>query len=580
MIVSILDILLLVASQIVVSRGRKSAFCSPLVSCDLPLEAGLLFSCMLRAYPFSGVITMRNCFIHFVIVAGIFSQILTSFSARAESTSQNRMNHAISGISSADLKTHVDTLADDTFEGRAAGTRGGRAAAGYLRQQLISIGLKGAGENGEFTQPFRRGCQNILAIVPGSDPALKDEVILIGAHYDHVGYGSRRNSYGPTGFIHNGADDNASGTAALLELAEAFTTYPCRRSILIAFWDGEEQGLWGSKHFIANPTFPLEKIKMALNLDMVGRLRNNSLTIYGTRTWDSARTLLSSVNSSMVSSEPLEIIFDWEIKPNSDHHPFYKSGIPYFMPHTGLHDDYHRPRDDAHKINSVGLESVARFTYQTVLEIDQLDAAPTFRPLSKWETPQAKHRFELPLQPPEKRLGLRWASVQNSKNGLFVTSVDRDSPAALAGVARGDRVIAFNGKAVTSDTEMQHAVFSSPASSRITLHRGKDDSEKIIDVTLRGQPLRLGLSWRQDAANPNSAMVSRVISGSPAAASGLLPADRIHSINGKAWVADQGNQNPFLGLPFPIHVTYERRGKLHATVMSANDSVRLDPQGD
>ena len=161
-----------------------------------------------------------------------------------------------------------------------------------------------------------------------------------------------------------------------------------------------------------------------------------------------------------------------------------------------------------------------------------------------------------------------------------MTSVDRDSPAALAGVARGDRVIAFNGKAVTSDTEMQHAVFSSPASSRITLHRGKDDSEKIIDVTLRGQPLRLGLSWRQDAANPNSAMVSRVISGSPAAASGLLPADRIHSINGKAWVADQGNQNPFLGLPFPIHVTYERRGKLHATVMSANDSVRLDPQGD
>ena len=324
--------------------------------------------------------------------------------ARGESTTRSRLNHAVSVISSGDLKSHVDALADDTFEGRAAGTRGGRAAAGYLRKHLVSLGLEGGGENGDFSQPFRNGCQNLLAIVAGSDPILKDEFIVIGAHYDHVGYGSRSNSYGPTGYIHNGADDNASGTAALLELAEAFAIAPCRRSILIAFWDAEEQGLWGSKHFVSNPTIPFENIKLALNMDMVGRLRDNTLTIYGSRTWENARTILSSVNSKMKMAQPMNIEFDWEIKPNSDHHPFYQRKIPYFMPHTGLHDDYHRPRDDAHKINSAGIESVARFTFQTVQQLDELETIPNFRTLSRGETPLAKRRFELPLKPAAKRL--------------------------------------------------------------------------------------------------------------------------------------------------------------------------------
>ena len=93
-----------------------------------------------------------------------------------------------------------------------------------------------------LSHPFRTGCQNLIGIIPGSDAAYANTYILIGAHYDHVGYGNNRNSYGPTGFIHNGADDNASGTAALLEIAEALKRYPTRRSIIVAFWDAEEQG--------------------------------------------------------------------------------------------------------------------------------------------------------------------------------------------------------------------------------------------------------------------------------------------------------------------------------------------------
>ena len=167
--------------------------------------------------------------------------ILYSYECRAETSHVNsRLSNAISVIGDNDLKRHVDVLADDTFEGRRAGTRGGRAAAGYLREQLLSMGLTPGGKKGQYSQPFRNDCQNLLAIVPGSDSQLSNEYILIGAHYDHVGYGSKKNSYGPTGYIHNGADDNASGTSALLEIAEALKLNPCRRDIIyrILGWRG------------------------------------------------------------------------------------------------------------------------------------------------------------------------------------------------------------------------------------------------------------------------------------------------------------------------------------------------------
>ena len=127
-----------------------------------------------------------------------------------------------------DLTRHINTLASDTLEGRAAGTDGGRAAGSYLVQQLRRLKLSPGGHDGDFFQEFsEQGYRNILAVIPGTDPALRHELILVGAHYDHVGLGTKRNSRGPLGQIHNGADDNASGTAAVLELAEAF----CQRFI-------------------------------------------------------------------------------------------------------------------------------------------------------------------------------------------------------------------------------------------------------------------------------------------------------------------------------------------------------------
>src|SRR5262245_30428150 len=112
-------------------------------------------------------------------------------------------------VANDSLQKHAAVLADDTFEGREAGKRGGRAAAGYLIDKLKSYGLAGAGTDGGYLQPFDRERQNVLAQLPGDDPVLRNEIIIIGAHYDHVGYGNQRNSFGPFGYIHNGADDNA-----------------------------------------------------------------------------------------------------------------------------------------------------------------------------------------------------------------------------------------------------------------------------------------------------------------------------------------------------------------------------------
>ncbi len=192
---------------------------------------------------------------------------------------------ALESIKADELGGQVGHLADDAMEGREAGTRGGHAAGDYLADQYARLHLHGAGAEGGFFQAFAPNFRNILVSLPGGDPRLREQVILVGAHYDHVGYGGRGYSLGPSGYIHPGADDNASGSASVLELAKAFTILsgPPKRSVLFAAWDAEEKGLLGSKYWLAHPTVPLDHVAAALNLDMVGRLRNDHLFVFGVR---------------------------------------------------------------------------------------------------------------------------------------------------------------------------------------------------------------------------------------------------------------------------------------------------------
>lgn len=465
---------------------------------------------------------------------------------------------AINSITASELEAHVNVLADDAFEGREAGQRGGRAAAGYLRDRLQASGLRGAGDGGDFYQIFGDGYRNVLGLLEGSDPQLKHEIVLVGAHYDHVGYGSRKNSLGPWGYVHNGADDNASGTAGLLETMDAILRLPNRpkRSILFAFWDGEEKGLLGSKHWAAAPTLPLSHVVFAINIDMIGRLRDERLQIYGARSGWGLRRLLASQNAD----DTLRLEFDWEMKANSDHHSFFSRNIPVLMFHTGLHDDYHRPSDDAHLVNTEGMEKVARLMFAAVYELAEQDQVTAFRGAASHESQQQRRILENAAEPLPPRLGLSWNA--DLSRGIRVRSVNPDSPADRAGVLVGDRILEFDGQAVADSVGFRLRVLYASSPTTMRIQREGEDEPITLDVTLPGQPTRVGISWRMDEAEPKSAVITRVVRGSAAQLAGVQQGDRIYAVAGVEFGESAALLAKLRAQAAPIHVTIEREGRL------------------
>lgn len=212
---------------------------------------------------------------------------------------------------------------------------------------------------------------NVIACIEGSDPDLKNEYIVYVAHYDHLGYSN--------GHIYNGADDNGSGSVALLEIAEAYMSSPVRpqRSIVFLWVDGEETGLTGSKYYTSHPTFPIDRIKLCINLDMIGRSMTPSDTglIYG-RKVDVQEEDSLFINAGNLTNELLKIqvnecknaglsakYISCKSKANSDHYPFYEKGIPVLFYSTGLHPQYHGINDDTDKISYTKIERIARMAF-------------------------------------------------------------------------------------------------------------------------------------------------------------------------------------------------------------------------
>lgn len=371
------------------------------------------------------------------------------------------MSAAHASIRAAEAGRHVTTLADDAFEGREGGTRGGRAAGAYIVEQVQKLGLEPAGDDGSFFQSFG-GMRNILALLRGGDPALSRQLVIVGAHYDHVGYGNAANSYGPFGYVHNGADDNASGVAGLLEIAEALGQLPRRprRSILIAFWDGEEKGLLGSYHFLrVRPTAVAGMQPVfSINLDMIGRLRSRRLEVYGARSSPGLRAAVVQANNDPAVHAGLELSFDWDITDDSDHYPFIAAGIPTVMFHTGLHDQYHRPSDDVHLVNVDGIEPVARLTLGFVTMLADEPGPRPFRQQCRAESNATKRALEAIAPEPVAAHRGRWGIGSRPDPGEptapVVVRVSPGSPAAAGGLQPGDRLIAIDGAAISSQEEM------------------------------------------------------------------------------------------------------------------------------
>ncbi len=480
--------------------------------------------------------------------------------ATAQPAENSHLSAALLSITAEDLKSHVDVLADDSFEGRESGSRGGQAAAGYLRQHLEEQGLDGGGDEGSYVQSFGYGYGNVLGILPGRDPVLKNEYVVVGAHYDHVGYGNRANSFGPFGYVHNGADDNASGVAGLLEIVDAFAMLPeaPRRSILFALWDGEEKGLLGSRNWVDAPTVPLEQVVFAINVDMIGRMQERRLEVYGTRSARGLRRLLSEQNRNT----NLRLDFSWEMKSNSDHYSFFASRIPVLMFHTGLHDDYHRPSDDAHLVNSSGMQQVTRFMFHSINELANRRQLASFRAASELETPGSKQHLETPIGPAPPRLGVRWAPPGAVEQGLLLTEVEPDSAAERAGLLVGDRILRFAGQEIDTPDAFRNNVLTSPSPALVTISRDGEDEPVELTVRLDGNPARVGISWRADEAEPSTAIVTRVIPGSAARRAGLRTRDRIYEVDGRPFVDSNELLELLSTLPGPIELVIEREGQL------------------
>lgn len=289
-------------------------------------------------------------------------------------------------ITAEDLKTHLYIVADDAMEGRMTGTEGQKKAAEYLKNFYISEGIPGPVEADNYYQPIpanyfsrRKGIsdsENVVAFIRGSEKP--NEIIVLSAHYDHVGTDKDGNVY-------NGADDDGSGTVALLEIAQAFQKAVKegngpKRSILFLHVTGEEIGLFGSKYYTENPLFPLENTVCNLNTDMIGRIdpdkKDNPNYIYligSDKLSQGLHDLSEEVNQKYINLE-LDYKFNDEDDPNrfyyrSDHYNFAKNNIPIIFYFNGVHADYHKPSDTPDKIEYELLAKRTQLIFQTAWEV-------------------------------------------------------------------------------------------------------------------------------------------------------------------------------------------------------------------
>lgn len=340
----------------------------------------------------------------------------------------------------ADLKTDVYFLASDNLEGRSIGTQGEEKAAKYLAERFQKIGLTPKGTDGFFqeftvskpTNPHEEAVigtdgegvtgRNVVGYIDNAS----DEIIVIGAHFDHLGMGGSGSLHRGDSAIHNGADDNASGTAALVALAEILNSEEHPYDFLFIAFSGEENGLWGSNYFVKNPTIDLEKVDYMINMDMVGRLNeDNTLAINGVGTSPSFVPALDLVNR-----DSLKLVTSESGVGPSDHTSFYLQDLPVLHFFTGQHEDYHKPGDDAEKINYEGLLKVVRYIDRLV---DQLDTESKLAFNKTKDDSGDSPRFTVSL-------GVVPDYLFDGK-GMRIDGVSEDKPAKLAGLEKGDVVV-------------------------------------------------------------------------------------------------------------------------------------------
>ena len=292
----------------------------------------------------------------------------------------------------------------------------------------------------------KKNTQNVIGIIHGQDNILKNEYIVIGAHYDHIGYGgnnsSSRRPY--LNEVHNGADDNASGVSILIELVNSIKNINPKRSVVFVGFGAEEMGLLGSKYFVDSRIIPEDKIHIMINMDMVGRLNKNQvLSISGTKT----AGVLEDVLNDVLNSSSLKHTFSASGYGPSDHSSFYVKDIPVLFFFTGAHTDYHTPYDDINTLNYKGMKKIEKFIFSLVKELDDIEKLQFSKTEDKKESRPSKFKVTLGIMPDY---------VFKDVKGLRVDIVIPDKPAYKGGLKDGDIIIRIDDKPVGDIYEYMH----------------------------------------------------------------------------------------------------------------------------
>lgn len=392
--------------------------------------------------------------------------------------------------SSRRVSADIGYLAADAREGRGVGTAGLDAAAEYIAREFARIGLSQPWDHGYFqaftidsTAPAAAhsdiggaAVKNVVGILPGRGP-LAGEVVVLGAHYDHLGRGGAgMGSLDPdsVGVIHNGADDNASGTAALLEAARLLRgrLQGDRRTVVFVAFTAEESGLIGSGWYVQHPPHPADSTVAMINFDMVGRLRDDHLLALGAETAPEFPALLDSINAR----HGFDLKASGDGWGRSDHASFYAAHIPVIHFFTDLHEQYHRVSDDPDLINSAGIAKVATFAADLTIALATRPGRPTYVSIPR-PVIASGNRASLGTIP----------DMGSSPGGVRLSGVREGTPAADAGIRAGDVIIRIGEHAIADLNDMQNALTTYRPGDVVTVVVRRGEAEQSFTVTLGGR---------------------------------------------------------------------------------------------
>jgi aminopeptidase YwaD len=402
----------------------------------------------------------------------------------------------------AAIRRDVEHLASAALEGRGTGTAGNDSAAAYIARRFESLRLATlpngcASPTGplesrcsrKYFQPFvarsaaaahvglpsELASQNVVAVLRGTDPALASEYIVIGAHFDHLGR-SGASALDPDSAeaVRNGADDNASGTAAVMELARLLSRHVPRRSIVFVTFSGEELGLLGSQRFVERAPVPIDRVVAMLNFDMVGRLRQDRVIVYGVETATEMRAIVDS--ASLGTGLDVRGVGDG-FGP-SDHSSFYARGIPVLHFFTDLHEDYHRSSDDADKVSAAGIGRIVGLAERIVRAVADRDGRLTpvrvSRPMPVTTAGRAREVY----------LGTIPDMSAQQTPGVRLTGVRADSPADRAGLKTGDVIVEFDGRPVKDLYEYTDALQAKKPGDTVRIIVLREGARMTLTATL------------------------------------------------------------------------------------------------